>query len=71
MSLKTWDGVQWVDTASAHEHNTYLQLIGGTMTGFITLNADPTDPLHPATKQYVDALNDGQHIHCPGITQCG
>jgi len=25
------------------------------MTGFITLNADPTAVLHPATKQYVDA----------------
>ena len=32
-----------------------LPLAGGTMTGFITLNADPTAVLHPATKQYVDA----------------
>ena len=27
---------------------------GGTFTGAVTLNADPTANLHPATKQYVD-----------------
>lgn len=27
---------------------------GGTFTGGVTLNADPTSALHPATKQYVD-----------------
>jgi hypothetical protein len=31
-----------------------LDLAGGTMTGFITLHADPTDDMHAATKQYVD-----------------
>lgn len=31
-----------------------LKLSGGTMTGHITLFADPTDPLHPATRNYVD-----------------
>jgi hypothetical protein len=35
--------------------NTFVELAGDTMTGFLTLNADPTDPLHAATKQYVDA----------------
>tara|TARA_R110002126_G_scaffold35251_1_gene108721 strand:+ start:24896 stop:26392 length:1497 start_codon:yes stop_codon:yes gene_type:complete len=29
---------------------------GDTMTGFLTLNADPSSALHSATKQYVDAL---------------
>ena len=61
MSLKTWDGTQWVDTAAAHIHDTYLQLIGGSMTGDITLVGDPTQPLHPATKQYVDGIQDGLH----------
>ena len=61
MSLKTWDGTQWIDTAAAHIHDTYLQLIGGTMTGDITLAGDPTQPLHPATKQYVDGIQDGLH----------
>lgn len=32
----------------------YLLLSGGTLTGFLTLNADPTAALHAATKQYVD-----------------
>ena len=33
----------------------FLPLTGGTMTGFITLAADPTAVKHAATKQYVDA----------------
>lgn len=32
-----------------------LALAGGTMTGFITLHANPTSNLHAATKQYVDS----------------
>jgi hypothetical protein len=32
-----------------------LPLTGGTLTGFLTLNADPTAVLHAVTKQYVDA----------------
>ena len=32
-----------------------LQLAGGTMTGAITLSGDPTQALHAAPKQYVDA----------------
>ena len=32
-----------------------LALAGGTMTGFITLHANPTANLHAATKQYVDS----------------
>lgn len=35
---------------------TYLPLSGGTLTGALTLNADPTNALHAATKQYVDSL---------------
>lgn len=31
-----------------------LALAGGTMTGFITLHANPTSALHAATKQYAD-----------------
>jgi len=34
----------------------YVQRAGDTMTGFLTLNADPTQPLEAATKQYVDAV---------------
>ncbi len=35
----------------------YVRRDGDTMTGYLTLYADPTDPLHAASKQYVDALN--------------
>lgn len=37
----------------------YLPLAGGIMSGFLTLNADPTDALHAATMQYVDAGDTG------------
>lgn len=32
----------------------FVQVPGDTMTGYLTLNADPVNPLHAATKQYVD-----------------
>jgi hypothetical protein len=32
----------------------YVEIAGDTMTGFLTLNADPTSGLHAATKDYVD-----------------
>ncbi|MFD9920662.1 hypothetical protein [[Kitasatospora] papulosa] len=36
-----------------------LPASGGTLTGSLTLAADPTDPLQAATKAYVDAAVDG------------
>jgi hypothetical protein len=33
----------------------FVDVNGDTMTGFLTLHADPTSALHAATKQYVDA----------------
>lgn len=44
--------------AYARQNKTWvpaLPLAGGTLTGPLTLAADPTAPLHPATKEYVDA----------------
>ena len=41
----------YVDTRDA----LLLPLAGGTLTGFLTLHADPTLALHAATMQYVDA----------------
>lgn len=35
----------------------YFPLSGGILSGFVTLNADPTQNLHAATKQYVDQKN--------------
>lgn len=37
------------------EGDDFLKRSGGSMLGFLTLFADPTDPLHAVTKQYVDA----------------
>lgn len=34
----------------------YVQNTGGTLSGFLTLHADPTNNLHAATKQYVDSV---------------
>lgn len=55
-----WDLVG--DTTSATAISGKLDKTGGTMTGFITLHADPTSALHAATKQYADgklALSGG------------
>ncbi len=48
----------YVDTQLAAK----LNLSGGTMTGNITLFADPSQAMHPATKQYVDAIAQGLRI---------
>lgn len=57
-------GQMWYDT-SVNKLKTYINgswvilgdgvsRLGDTMTGFLTLNANPTSSLHAATKQYVD-----------------
>jgi hypothetical protein len=47
----TWDGAKWTSGATG---SGFLPLSGGTLTGPLTLNADPTAALQPATKEYVD-----------------
>ena len=47
----TPDGLEFTDDV--------LQKSGGTMTGDLILNADPTNDLGAATKQYVDAVATG------------
>lgn len=49
------DNVELLDTWSA----TVLPLSGGTMTGNLILNADPTVNLQAATKEYVDSKVSG------------
>lgn len=58
---KTSSGAAWVDkpeTGLTQEQadERYLQLTGGTLTGALTLNGEPTEDLQAAPKQYVDAL---------------
>jgi len=46
--------------------STYVNVSGDTMTGTLTLNADPTSSLHAATKSYVDTIAAaGIHYHTP------
>ena len=40
-----------------------LTTAGGIMTGNLTLVGDPINSLHAATKQYVDAVSEGLHVH--------
>jgi hypothetical protein len=39
-----------------------------TFPGSVTLNADPTQALQAATKQYVDAVAEGLHVHASVAT---
>ena len=43
----------------------YVKKSGDTMTGYLTLNENPTQNLHAATKQYVDS-KDGNFVHLTG-----
>jgi hypothetical protein len=52
-----------VSTATQTALNAKLALAGGTMTGKITLDGDPTQALHAVTKQYADSISEGLHIH--------
>lgn len=51
---QNWNSLDTLLKTATDTSNAALPKAGGTMTGFITLNADPTVPLNPATKQYVD-----------------
>jgi hypothetical protein len=51
-------------TASGSTGSVTLSLPSAvTFPGTVTLNADPTTPLGAATKQYVDNVAEGLHIH--------
>jgi len=41
----------------------YLTLSGGTLTGNLILNGNPSSALMAATKQYVDAVASGLNVH--------
>lgn len=46
----------------------YLPISGGTLTGPLTLNADPTANLHAATKQYVDTEVEAIYADVQALT---
>jgi len=60
--LVQWNGSAWVIDAT-----NYVNKAGDTMTGYLTLNADPSSPLHAATKQYVDNIATGINFHAPVV----
>lgn len=41
---------------------TFLKLTGGSLSNFLTLHANPTSPLHAATKKYVDNIASGLSV---------
>jgi hypothetical protein len=55
----TSDANKPVSTATQTALDAKLALAGGTMTGALTLSADPSSSLHAATKQYVDNTASG------------
>jgi hypothetical protein len=55
----TADADKPVSTATQTALDAKLSLAGGTMTGRVTLSADPTQSMHAVTKQYVDSVEAG------------
>jgi hypothetical protein len=53
------DYLSGVESAIQDQLDAKLSLSGGTMTGKITLDGDPSSSLHAATKQYVDNTASG------------
>jgi hypothetical protein len=51
------------DLTKAQADSYYVDIAGDTMTGFLTLHANPTASLHATTKQYVDNLAAGINFH--------
>lgn len=64
----TWtvDNNTYLTTSSAS--STYAPINSPTFTGTVTLSGDPSQALEAATKQYVDAVAQGLHIHASAQT---
>lgn len=64
LDADTVDGSHASDFATvSHTHSTYVLKAGDTMTGALTLAADPVSNLQAATKQYVDSNAGGGEYH--------
>lgn len=57
-ALPRWDALASSEITNALGY-TPVNKAGDTMTGALTLSADPSSDLHAATKQYVDAVASG------------
>jgi len=63
-TINTADGGSFVETITLDPFttdldNTYVNTAGDTMTGFLTLHADPVNAFHAVTKEYADNLAQG------------
>jgi hypothetical protein len=56
-----------IDAAATAAAALYAPLAGATFTGDVLLPGDPTQALGAATKQYVDAVAEGLHIHASAV----
>jgi hypothetical protein len=56
-----------IDAAATAAAALYAPLAGATFTGDVILNADPSQALGAATKQYVDSVAEGLHIHASAV----
>jgi hypothetical protein len=48
--------VSQITALTPAQQTSFVRLSGDTMTGYLTLNANPVNNLHAATKQYVDTV---------------
>ena len=55
--LYFWDGTNWckIENDLEEELDAKVDVAGDTMTGFLSLHADPTKPMHAVTKKYADS----------------
>ncbi len=60
-----YGGTNATTAANALTNLGALPIAGGTMTGFLTLNANPTSALEAVTKQYVDSISSGLTVKTP------
>ena len=66
---RTINGVSFDGTANITvADSTKIPSSGGSMTGFLTLHANPTAAFHAATKQYVDSFGLGEPIWAGATT---
>jgi hypothetical protein len=56
-----------IDAAATAAAALYAPLAGATFTGDVLLPGDPTQALGAATKQYVDAVAEGLHVHASAV----
>jgi hypothetical protein len=67
-SGSTWN---WLNYFANDSDTRYLKKSGGTLTGALTLHADPTQNLQAATKQYVDNVASSGGLPLTGGTMTG